>query len=161
MNKPVYLGLSISQVSKTVMYDLWFDYVKPKNGEKAKLSYMDTDSFKVYIKTEKICVDITKDVEIRFHTSKYELDRPLPKENRKTVIGLMKNELSGKTMAEFSALRPKTYSYLTDDNNENKKLKWTEKCIIKRKLKFEDHKQCLEANQLENEISKLEQINLI
>ena len=120
MNKPFCLGLSISEVSKTVMYDLWFDYVKPKYGEKAKLSYIDTGSFKVYIKTEKICVDITKDVEIRFHTSKYELDRPLSKENRKNVIGLMKNELSGKTMAEFSALRPKTYSYLTDDNNENK-----------------------------------------
>ena len=120
MNKPFCLGLSISEVSKTVMYDLWFDYAKPKYGEKAKLSYIDTGSFKVYIKTEKICVDITKDVEIRFHTSKYELDRPLSKENRKNVIGLMKNELSGKTMAEFSALRPKTYSYLTDDNNENK-----------------------------------------
>ena len=102
------------------MYDLWFDYAKPKYGEKAKLSYIDTGSFKVYIKTEKNCVDITKDVEIRFHTSKYELGRPLSKENRKNVIGLMKNELSGKTMAEFSALRPKTYSYLTDDNNENK-----------------------------------------
>ena len=100
MNKPFCLGLSISEVSKTVMYDLWFDYAKPKYGEKAKLSYIDTGSFKVYIKTEKICVDITKDVEIRFHTSKYELD-------------------------------------------------------------FEDHKQCLEANQLENEINKLEQKNLI
>ena len=61
MNKPVYLDLSILAISKTVMYQFWYDYVKPKYGEKSKLCYMDTGSFIVYIKTEDIYVDIAKD----------------------------------------------------------------------------------------------------
>ena len=79
MNKPVYLGLSILELSKILMYEFWYDYVKPKYGEKAKLCYMDTDSFIVYIKTDYIYKDIAEDVETRFDTSNYELDRPLPK----------------------------------------------------------------------------------
>ena len=77
MNKAVYLGLSILEISIIVMYDLWYDYVKPKYGEKAKLCHMDTDSFIVYIKIEVIYADVTKDVETRetrFDSSKYELD---------------------------------------------------------------------------------------
>ena len=77
MNKPVYLGLSILELSKIVMDEFWYDYVKPKYKGKAKLCYMDTDSLIVYIKTENIYTDIAKDVEARFDTSTY--DRPLPK----------------------------------------------------------------------------------
>ena len=77
----------------------------------------------VYKKTEDIYSDTSKDVETRFHTSNYELDRPLPKRNNKKVIGLMKDQLGRKLMTEFAALRPKTYSYLTDDSDENKKQK--------------------------------------
>ena len=69
MTKPVYLGLSILRLNKIVMYVFWFEYVKPKNGRKAKFCYMDTDSFTVYIKTEDIYVDIEKDAEARFNTS--------------------------------------------------------------------------------------------
>ena len=79
MNKPVCFGLSILQLSKLLMYEFWYDYVKPKHGEKAKLCYVDTDSFIVYIKTDDIYKDIAEDVETRFDTSKYELDRPMPK----------------------------------------------------------------------------------
>ena len=68
----------------------------------------------------------------------------------------MKDELGGKIMVEFAALRPKTYSYLRDDNDENKKAKGTKKCVVKRKLKFEDYNHCLEATQLENKINQLE-----
>ena len=70
MNKPVCLGLSILEISKIVIYEFWFDYVKPKYGEKAKLCYMDTGSFIAYIKTEDIYVDITKDILTRFDASK-------------------------------------------------------------------------------------------
>ena len=73
------------------MYEFWYDYVKPKYGEKSKLCYMDTDSFIVYIKTNYIFKDIPKDVETRFNTSNYELDRPLPKGKNKKVIGSMKD----------------------------------------------------------------------
>ena len=79
MNKPVYFRLSILELSKILMYEVWYDYVKPKYGEKAKLCYMDTDSFIVYIKTYDIYKDIAEDVKTRFDTSNYELDRPFPK----------------------------------------------------------------------------------
>ena len=80
MNKPVYLGLSILELSKVLMHEFWYDYVKPKYGEKAKLCYMDTGSFIVYIKTDGIYKDIVEDVETRFDTfDNYELDRPLHK----------------------------------------------------------------------------------
>ena len=106
---------------------------------------MDTDSFIVYIKTEDIYKDIAEDVETRFDTSNYELDRPLPKGKNKKVIGLMKDELGGKIMTKFVGLRAKTYSCLIDDGSENKQAKDTIKCVIKTKLKFENYKNCLEA----------------
>ena len=103
---------------------------------------MDTESFIVYIKTEDIYSDIAEDVETIFDTSNYELDRPLTKGKNKKVITLMKNEFGGKIKTEFAALRPKTYNYLTVNKGENKKAKGTKKCVIKRKLKFEDYKHC-------------------
>ena len=94
------------------MYEFWYDYVKPKYGEKAKLCYMDTDRFIVYIKTYYIYKGIAEDIETRFDTSNYELDRKsLPKEKKKKVIALMKDELGGKIMRKFFGLREKTYSY--------------------------------------------------
>ena len=92
MNKPVYLGLSILDLSKTVMYEIWYDYAKLKN---AKLCYMDTGNFTVHVYTDDIYKDIAEDVETRFDTSNYELDRPLRKGNNKKVIGSVKNELGG------------------------------------------------------------------
>ena len=82
------------------MYEFWYDYVKPKYGEKAKLCHMDTDSFIGYIKTDDIYKEIA-DAETRFDTSDYELDISLPKRKNKKVIGLMKDELGGKIMVEI------------------------------------------------------------
>ena len=112
INKPVYLGLSISEISKTLMYEFWYDYMKPKYGDNIKLCYVDTDSFIMHIKTEDFYRDIANDVEKRFHTSNYECDRPLPTGKNKKMIGLMKDELGGKIMTEPIALRPKTYFLL-------------------------------------------------
>ena len=84
---------------------------------------MDTDSFIMSIKTEDFYKDIANDVEKRFDTSNYEVDRPLPTGKNKKVIGLMKDELGGRVITEFVALIPKTYSYLTDDYKEDKKSK--------------------------------------
>ena len=92
MNKPVYLGLSILDLNKTVMYEFWYDYVKPKYGENAKLCYMYTDSFLVHVKTDDNYKHIAEDVETRFDTSNFKIDRPLPKGKNKKVIGLMKDE---------------------------------------------------------------------
>ena len=93
MNKPIYLGLSILDLSKAVMYEFWYDYVKPKYDEKSKLCYMDTDSFIVHVKTKDIYKDIAEDVEKIFDTSNVEINRPLPKGKNNKVIGLMKREL--------------------------------------------------------------------
>ena len=78
MNKPIYLGLSVLEISKILMYEFWYDYTKPKYNNKVKLCYMDTDSFIRNIKTEDFYEDIANDVEERFDTSNYECDRPLP-----------------------------------------------------------------------------------
>ena len=104
---------------------------------------MDTNSFIIHIKTKDFYKDIADDVEKRFDTSNYEVDRPLPKGKNKKVIGLMKDELGGKIIIEFVALRPKTYSYLMDDDSEAKKAKGTKNCVIKRMLKFNDYKDSL------------------
>ena len=143
MNKPIYLGLSILDISKILMYEFWYDYMKPKFDDNVKLCYMDTDSFIINIKTEDFYKDIANDVEKRFDMSNYEVDRPLPTGKNKKVIGLMKDELRGGIITEFVALRPKTYSYLTGDCKENKKAKGTRKCGIKRMIKFDDYKKCM------------------
>ena len=90
MNKPIYLGLSILEISKILMYEFWYDYMKPKYDNKVKLYYMDTDSFIMNIKANGFYEDIANDVENRFDTSNYEVNRPLPMGKNKKIIGLMK-----------------------------------------------------------------------
>ena len=109
MNKPIYLGLCILEISKIIMYEFWNDYVKNKYGNKVRLCYTDTDSFVINIKTNDFYKDISQDVNERFDTSNYTFDRPLPKGKNKKVIGLMKDELGGGIITEFVTLRPKTY----------------------------------------------------
>ena len=127
------------------MYEFWYDYVKPKYKDKAKLCYMDTDSFVINIFTEDFFEDINNDVERWFDTSNYDENdkRPLPIGKNKKVIGLFKDELGGRIMKEFCALRGRTYSYLMDDNSAVKKSKGTKKGVIKRELMFGNYKDCL------------------
>ena len=143
MNKPIYLGLSILEISKILMYEFWYDYMKPKYDNNVKLCYKDTDSFIMNIKANDFYEDITNDVENRFDTSNYEVNRLLPMGRNKKVIGLMKDESGGKIITEFITLRPKTYSYLTDDGKEDKNAKGTKKCVIKKMIKFNDYKKRL------------------
>ena len=102
---------------------------------------MDTDSFIVHTKTDDICKDISEDLASRVDTSSYELDRPVPMGKKiKQVVGLMKDELGGQIIKKFVGWRPKTYSYLKDNNDKCKRAKSTKKCVLKRKLKFEYYK---------------------
>ena len=107
MNKPIYLGLSILDISKTLMYEFWYDYIQPKYKDRVKLCYMDTDSFIIHIKTEDFYEDIANDVEKWFDLSNYDENdkRLLPIGKNKKVIGLFKDELGGKIMNEFIGLR--------------------------------------------------------
>ena len=98
-----------------------------------------SDSFNVYIKTNDIYNDLAEDFETRFNTSNYQLDRPLPKGKNKKITGLMKDELGGKIMTKFVGLRAKV----------------TKTCVIKKELKFEIYKNCLELTQLDNKINHL------
>ena len=143
MNKPIYLGLSILEISKILMYEFWYDYMKPEYNDDFKLCYMDTDSFVMHIKTKDFYKDISDDVDSRFDTSNYEVKRLLPIGKNKKVIGLMKDELGGEIITEFITLRPKIYSYLTDNDKIDKKAKGTKKCVIKKMIKFDDYKKCL------------------
>ena len=126
MIKPVYLAMSILDISKTLMYEFWYDYLKPKYKDKAKLCYMDTDSFVINIFTEDFFEDINNDVERWFDTSNYDKNdkRPLPIGKNKKVPGLFKDELGGKIIKEVVALRPKTWLYLIDgyDDDDYKKI---------------------------------------
>ena len=127
MNKPIYLVFSILGSGNTLMYEFWYDYMKPKYKEKAKLCCTDTDSLTTHIKTEDFYKDIADDVDKRFDTSIYAtaLNRPLSIGKKKKEIGLMKDELRGRQMKEFVGLRAKTYSCFMDDDKEIKKTKGT------------------------------------
>ena len=129
MTKPLYLGMSVLDISKILTYKFWYEYTRPKYGDKAKLCYTDTESFTIYIKTEDFFEDISSDVEKWYDTSKYDKNdkKPLPIGRNKKVPGLFKDELGGKMMTKFVALRAKAYAYLDDDCSENKKSKSTKR----------------------------------
>ena len=101
MNKLVYLGLSRLDTSKAEMYEFWYDYLKPKYNDKAKMCYINTDSFIVHIKTEDIYNDISEDIETRFDTSNHNVNRLLPMRKSKKVLGLMKDGLGGQIVKRF------------------------------------------------------------
>ena len=147
MNKPIYLGQAILDISKTVMYEFWYDYLKPKYGDNVRLCYIDTDSFINHVKTADFYKDIANDVNKWFDTSKYKKgdNIPLPIGINEGVPGKFKDELEGGIMTELVALRAKTYAHLIDgyddddyDKNKiiNKKAKGTKKCIAKREITF-------------------------
>ena len=148
INKPLYLGMSILDISKTLMYEFWYDYVKPKCNDKPKLCYMDTDSSIINIFTEDFFEDISNDVERWFDTSNHDKNdkTPLQIGVNKKVIGMFKDELDEKIIKEFCALRARTYTYLMDDDSKNKKAKGVKRCVVKIRLMFENYKDSLFNN---------------
>ena len=162
MNKPVYLGMSILDISKTLMYDFHYNYIKPKYGDKAKLLFTDTDSLMYEIETEDFYKDIAPYVRTMFDTSNYPKEHPSEIETgvNKKVIGLMKDEVGGEFITEFVGLRAKNYSYVHDnyiglrsllflfdeDGTEHKKCKGIKKNVTKNDICFLDYKTCLFTN---------------
>ena len=145
MNKPVYLGMCILDLSKTIMYDFHYNYIKPKYGEKAKLLFTDTDSFMYEIETEDFYKDISKDVKDRFDTSDYPENHPsgIPTGINKKVLGMFKDEAAGKRIKEFVGLRAKLYSFIMEDGKENKRCKGVKKQVVESSITHEDYKTCL------------------
>ena len=147
MNKPVYLGMSILDLSKTVMFDFHYKYIKPKYGKQAKLLFTDTDSFLYEIQTEDFYKDISGDVKDRFDTSDYPEGHPsgIPTGVNKKVLGMFKDEAAGKIIKEFVGLRAKLYSYKMDEGKENKRCKGIKKAVVEKSIRHEDYKTCLET----------------
>ena len=124
-NKPVYLGMCILDLSKTLMYDFHYNYIKQKYGDKAKLLFTDTDSLMYEIQTEDFYKDISKDVKDRFDTSDYPPNHPsgIPSGLNKKVLGRFKDEVGGKVIDEFVGLRATLYSFKMFEGEETKKCK--------------------------------------
>ena len=147
MNKPVYLGMCILDLSKNLMFDFHYQYIKPKYGNKAKLLFTDTDSFLYEIQTEDFYKDISGDVRDRFDTSDYPEKHPseIPTGINKKVLGMFKDEAAGKNIKEFVGLRSKLYSYKMEEGKENKRCKGIKKAVVEKTIRHEDYKKCLET----------------
>ena len=144
-DKPVYLGMCILDLSKTLMYDFHYNYIKKKYGDKAKLLLTDTDSLMYEIQTKDLYKDISGDVKDRFDTSDYPSDHPsgiLSGINKK-VLGMFKDEVNGDIIDEFVGLRAKLYSYKMFEGEESKKCKGVKKSVVKKSITHEDYKTCL------------------
>ena len=158
INKPILVGQTILDKSKMLMYQFYYEYLKPKYNDKVKLLYMDTDSFILEIKTDDFFEDTKEDLLEWFDTSNYHKDMALPEEFKviasinKKVIGKMKSELGKAHMSEFIPLSPKVYAYkqiLVDKTlAEDKKARSTSKKVTKKTLNFDHYKQCLFNNEI-------------
>ena len=147
LNKPIYLGMSILDLSKTLMYEFHYNYIKPKYGNNASLLFTDTDSLCYEIKTHDFYRDIADDVTKRFDTSGYnEKHHPsgMPTGKNKKVLGMMKDEVAEKgIVSEFVGLRSKLYAYKIDIGKEEKKCKGVKKYVRNNEITLEDYKNCL------------------
>ncbi|XP_022807622.1 uncharacterized protein LOC111344644 [Stylophora pistillata] len=146
-NKPLYLGMSILDISKTLMYDFHYNYIKSKYGDdRAKLLFTDTDSLCYEIQTDDFYKDIKDDVNCLFDTSNISKDHfsGIPSGVNKKVIGKFKDEAGGKIIEEFVGLRAKLYSYkMFEDGKEEKKCKGVKTGVVERTISFDDYKRCL------------------
>ena len=157
-DKPVYLGMCILDLSKTLMYDFHYNYIKKKYGDKAKLLLTDTDSLMYEIQTEDFYKDIKEDVKDRFDTSGYPPNHPsgIPSGFNKKVLGMFKDEVNGDIIDEFVGLRAKLYSYKIFYGEESKKCKGVKKSVVKMSITHEDYKKCLT-----NQKPQLRKMNVI
>ena len=146
-NKPIYLGMCILDLSKTLMYDFHNNYIKEKYGSRAKLLMTDTDSLIYEIKTDDFYKDIVHDIESRFDTSEFDKNHPaihfgfIIGANKK-VIGMLKFENGGIQIIEFIGLRSKLYSYKLHDK-EHKRCKGVKRNVVAKTITHEDYKNCL------------------
>ena len=145
LNKPIYVGMAVLDLSKTLMYTFHYGYIKPMYRDRAKLLFTDTNSLMYEIKTENFYKDISPDVHNQFDTSNYSPDHPsgIPTGINKKVIGLFKDEAGGQLIIEFVGLRAKLYTFKTEKGFEIKKCKRIKKAVIKNDITFNDYLECL------------------
>ena len=150
-NKPVYVGQAILDLSKTLMFDFHYNYIKEKYGNKAELLFTDTDSLMFQIYTDDFYKDIIPDILTKFDTSDYPPNHKsgIPTGVNKKVIGMFKDEVAGKQITCFVGLRPKLYSFRIEEDKEVRKCKGIKKNVIKKKLDFDDYVKCLFSGETE------------
>ena len=122
LNKPAYVGMSILDLNKLLMYEFHYDYINNKFGNNLTLSFTDTDSLMYKNKTEYVNEDFSKDEEM-FDFSNYSTGSKYYHDSNKLVVGEMKDEEPGVVIKEFVRLKPKMYSFFVDDSSEHKKAK--------------------------------------
>ena len=144
-NKPVYVGQAILDLSKTLMFDFHYNYIKKKYKNKAELMFTDTDSLLYQIHTDDFYRDISYDILEKFDTSDYPPDHEsgiLTGVNKK-VIGMFKDEVAGRQITKFVGLRPKLYTFKIEDGSLTKKCKGVKKNVVKKGIEFENYVECL------------------
>ena len=148
-NKPVYLGMCILDLSKALMFEFHYDYIKNKYSDRAKLLMTDTDSLIYEIKTDDLYNDISEDVESKFDTSEFDKNHPavvgsvkFKVRKNKKIVGMFKDETAGKQIEELVGLRSKLYSYKLHDK-EHKRCKGVKKNVVAKSITHEDYKNCL------------------
>ena len=145
MNRPAYIGMCILDLSKTLMYDFHYNYIKQNYGNKAKLLFTDTDSLTYEIETTDAYLDFWNDKD-KFDNSDYPENSPYFNKTNKKVIGKFKDEAAGVPIVEFVGLRSKMYSYIKDNDEGGKTAKGIKKNIITKNIKHEDYKEVLFNN---------------
>ena len=153
-NKPIYLGMTILDLSKTLMYDFHYNYIKTKYGHNAKLLFTDTDSLMYELQTDDFYADIFNDLELKFDTSDYPKNHPsgIKTGINKKVPGMFKDEACGQQVEEFVGLRAKLYSYKLADE-EHKTCKGVKKEVVRKTITHDDYKNCLFKKQ--NQLRKM------
>ena len=146
LNRPAYLGMCILDLSKTLMYDFHYNYIKNKYGDKAKLLFTDTDSLTYKIEAEDVYQDFWIDKD-KFDNSDYHESSLYFDKLNKKVIGKFKDEASGIPIIEFIGLRSKMYSYIKDNDQGVKTAKGIKKIVIKKDITHENYKQTLFNNE--------------
>ncbi len=141
LNRPIYVGFAILDLSKTLMYDFHYNHVRSRYGNKAKLLFTDTDSLCYHIETDDLYDDWKSECEL-FDFSNYPRDHPLKDDKNMKVVGKMKDETAGEPILEFVGLRSKMYS-ISCKSIEKKTAKGVSKSVIKRQLRHRMYKNCL------------------
>ena len=145
LNRPAYVGMCILDLSKTLMYNFHYNYIKDKYGEKAKLLFTDTDSLTYEIEAKDVYKDFFKDKD-KFDNSDYPEYSPFFYKTNKKVIGKFKDESAGIPITEFVGLRSKMYSYMKDNQKGGKTAKGIKKNVIKNNIMHDDYKETLFNN---------------
>jgi hypothetical protein len=148
LNKPIYTGFSVLELSKTLMYDFHYSYMGPKYGDNARLLFTDTDSFCYHVQTDDIYRDMLKDRDVMFDTSAYPSDHFLYSVKNKKAIGLMKDETNGTPIEEFVGLRSKMYSIKLCDAAVKKRAKGITRAVVQKQITHDDYKSTLFSGNL-------------